>query len=96
MSDRHENNEEWHEEEEKEREDDDEDEDDDDGDDEDENDDTPGTPHCLPDDDCVCCQGKGIAYVSDGIWGHCMECFGEYFPTCPPGCTLNALAKQYE
>lgn len=53
-------------------------------------------PHGLPNDDCVCCQGNGIAYVSGGMWAHCMECFGTYFPVCPPNCKLDLLAEQYD
>ncbi len=53
------------------------------------------TPHPLePMKDCVECHGCRISYVSDGCYGHCIECFDVPFPDlCPPGCPFRKKAS---
>lgn len=52
-----------------------------------------------PDPDCSMCRGSGVAYVSYDVYGHCMECFGSFFPRCPAGCVIDqeaAAKKTYD
>jgi hypothetical protein len=55
----------------------------------------PPTPHGLPNPDCYMCS-NGVAYSYDGIYAHCMECFGSFYPNdCPKGCTIEARCRKY-
>lgn len=51
--------------------------------------------HGPANQNCDCCDGSGIAYMEDGQYAHCMECFESFFPRCPPGCTIAEEAKTW-
>jgi hypothetical protein len=45
-------------------------------------------------DNCFKCNGSGIIYVSDGIYGHCDDCCGEFFPSnCHQNCQVRLNAR---
>ena len=52
------------------------------------------TKHVL-DSNCYMCQGSGVAYVSDGCYGHCIECCGSYYPErCDSNCAITIAAHE--